>query len=394
MTLPTDVFAEIYGAAIDPDLWFSAIDKCVDHIGSTSAALINIDTIADNPYNMNVLSENFRNNFTKSEIEHWLSNLAHYEVEGHTLLSKKPVQTVFSDLDIYVDRNADELNRRPDYQFLHEKFGIRRKLGARLSDNKRYIDTFAVQFASDIEIIPEIYENRMAFLVPHIAKAVETGAIFRKLQKQYMAVLSALNHVGIGLCVAESDGTIVVSNNEAARIMDSGNGVSLSTEKRLVCGDDEDTKFLENCVKQAASPSDRQTAVAERVISLRSTQPHNNPIIVEVSPLQDQLQEITTEYDLALIQMVDTGCHSHCSVDSFSFAYGLTKSESEVAKLILQGLQNNEIADSRNTSLDTAKTQISKVMRKGGVNSRVQLIRLMLKTDPPVFIKTAPVQWG
>ncbi len=385
MTVPVDVFTEIYGAAVDPCLWPVAIDRCVDHVGAASAALINIDTIGGKePFDLSVISDHLRRNITEQEVHYWKTDLSQYELTGHKPWRDFTAQSVYRDLDLWPD--AITLDQRPDYQFMQDRFEVRRKLWARLSDNKRYIDLFCTHFPIQIDTVPEIYMQRMSMLVPHVAKAVETGMIFDKLQKQYTAVLLALNHVGIGLCVAESDGTVVVSNHEATRIINSENGIALSTEQYLVCDSEDDTRFLNNCIENFTAPT-RQFADAERIISLRSKGNNNNPIIVEVSPLQDQLKELNTRYNLALIQLVDAGCHRHCSVDAFALAYGLTKSESEVAKLILQGLHNNEIADTRNTSLDTAKTQIAKVMRKARVNSRVQLIRLILKTDPPTHIQ-------
>lgn len=385
MTVPSETLTNIYSAAVDPTLWFSSIDQCVNHIGATSAALIHIDTLGTHSYELNVISEHLRQTATDEDIHYWLTELSKYDLEGHQLSLKYQAQSVYRDLDIWP--NAIELDQRADYQFLQQKFGIRRKLGARLSDNKRYIDTFGLHFPTELENVPATNIARMDSLLPHIAKAVEIGAIFDRLQKQYAAVLSALNHVGIGLCVVQSNGVVVVSNSEATRILESGSGIKLGREKRLICGSETETKHLAECIEQAAISSDHVTAMAERIISLQSKVTDNNPIILEVSPIQDHLREIDVGNNAVLVQIVDVSCHRHCSVDAFAIAYDLTPAEKEVAKLLLQGLQNSEIADCRNTSTETAKSQVSQVMRKGDVRSRVQLIRLILKTDPPVFVK-------
>ena len=385
MTVPSETLTNIYSAAVDPTLWFGAIDQCVNHIGATSAALIHIDTLGTHSYGLNVISEHLRRTATDEDMHYWLTELSKYDFEGHEISLNYQAQTVYRDLDLWP--NVTELDQRADYQFLQKKFGIRRKLGARLSDNKRYVDTFGLHFPADWESVPANNIASMGMLLPHIAKAVEIGAIFDRLQKQYAAVLSALNHVGIGLCVVQSNGVVVVSNSEATRILESGSGIKLGREKRLICSSETETEHLAVCIKQAAISSGHVSTAAERIISLQSKMADSNPIILEVSPIQDHLQETDVGNNAVLVQIIDVNCHRHCSVDAFSIAYGLTSAEKEVAKLLLEGLQNNEIADFRNTSKETAKSQVSQIMRKGGVKSRVQLIRLILKTDPPVNAK-------
>ena len=385
MTVPSETLANIYGAAVDPALWFSAIDQCVSHVGATSAALVHIDTLGTHAYQLNVISEHIRQTLTDEDVNCWVTDLSKYEMEGHQLLLKCEVQSVYRDIDLWPD--ATQLDQRADYQFLQRKLGIRRKLAARLLDNKRYIDTFGLHFSTELDDVPADCAARMDSLLPHVAKAVEIGAIFDRLQKQYAAVLTALNHVGIGLCVIESNGVVLVSNKEATRILESDSGLKLGRDKRLTCEHHVDTKHLAMCIEQASLSSDHTTTVAERIISLQSEVTDNNPVILEVSPIRDHLQEIDAGNNAVLVQIVDVSCHRHCSIEAFSIAYGLTPAEKEVAKLLLQGLQNSEIADARNTSVETTKSQVSQVMYKGDVRSRVQLIRLILKTDPPVFTK-------
>lgn len=385
MMLPSETLKNIYCAAVDPTLWFGVIDQCVNHIGATSAALIHIDTLGTHSYELNVISEHIRQTATDEDLHYWLTELSKYELEGHHKSLNYHAQSVYRDLDLWP--NAIELDQRADYQFLRKKFGIRRKLGARLSDNKRYIDTFGLHFPAEWESVPASNVASMGMLLPHIAKAVEIGAIFDRLQKKYAAVFSALNHVGIGLCVVQSNGVVVVCNSEATRILESGSGIKLSREKRLICGTDVETKHLAECIELAAISSGHVKTAAERVISLRSNAADKNPIILEVSPIQDHLREIDVGTNAVLVQLVDVSCHRHCSVDAFAIAYGLTSAEKEVAKLLLEGLQNSEIADCRNTSKETAKSQVSQIMRKAGVRTRVQLIRLILKTEPPVYVK-------
>ena len=60
-------------------------------------------------------------------------------------------------------------------------------------------------------------------------------------------------------------------------------------------------------------------------------------------------------------------------VDDLGSYAGLTASERAVAKLVLQGRPNSEIARERGTSLQTVANQLGAVYQKLGVRSRREL---------------------
>ena len=59
----------------------------------------------------------------------------------------------------------------------------------------------------------------------------------------------------------------------------------------------------------------------------------------------------------------------------------LTQAEHEVAVLVLLGLTNQEIADVRDTSVNTVKNQVASVFGKVEVNSRAELARVMTPAE-------------
>jgi len=60
-----------------------------------------------------------------------------------------------------------------------------------------------------------------------VAKSIELGRAFDLLRSSYQAVLTSLDYVDIGMGIAFADGTIVVHNEEAARILDMQDGIGL-----------------------------------------------------------------------------------------------------------------------------------------------------------------------
>lgn len=59
--------------------------------------------------------------------------------------------------------------------------------------------------------------------------------------------------------------------------------------------------------------------------------------------------------------------------------WGLSEAERDIAMLTTKGMSVAEIADLRQTSQGTVKSQNSSIYRKAGVNSRTQLIGLLIE---------------
>ena len=64
-------------------------------------------------------------------------------------------------------------------------------------------------------------------------------------------------------------------------------------------------------------------------------------------------------------------------LDSFCIEHHLSTAETDVLKMLLQGMSNAEIAEARHVSLNTVKTHLSKIYSKSGIASRSRLLALI-----------------
>jgi len=103
---------------------------------------------------------------------------------------------------------------------------------------------------------------------------------------------------------------------------------------------------------------------AERASGKRS-------VLIEVTPLSDGLQEIGNNFHGALIYLIDPENPLAC---------GLSEAEAAVCERLAHGWKNSDIAEDRNVSIDTIKTQVAQVFNKAGVSNRSELIRLIPAT--------------
>lgn len=369
----------IYNAATDSEGWNASLDACVDYVGAYSANVLFHDNNRDSPWRYTLGSERWRG-CTEAQMAKAIELFERYDSKAWAFVHKHRKQTLLIDTDYWTD--SDQLGRREDYQFCREELGFVRKAGSKLNDNKCWTDNIAFQFAADLKTIPGNSLEKIRHLLPHAAKSIEMWRTFSILKGQYQAVLAALDHVKVGLCIAEPGGSIIVANEEARRILDIDNGIKLGADKLIHCRKPEQELSIQNAMASACATSAGQNSLAESFEIIGSKQ--KRQISVEISPLRDAAGEIANHFNGALITLIDLSAELDIDINKIAAACKLSPSEREVCKMIIQGATVSEIAETRSVSEDTVKSQLKSSYRKTGCRSRVQLTRMALKADPPV----------
>ena len=132
-----------------------------------------------------------------------------------------------------------EIADREDVVFLRERYGVEHRAGVCLSKDKGWSDMLALQLSEDWPNVTNAFWDNLELSLPHLAKVVEINRTFTLLRLRYQAVLSALDHIRIGMCIALADGQILVANEEAKRIFATGDGLRLGPDGRLLARDEE-----------------------------------------------------------------------------------------------------------------------------------------------------------
>jgi DNA-binding NarL/FixJ family response regulator len=85
---------------------------------------------------------------------------------------------------------------------------------------------------------------------------------------------------------------------------------------------------------------------------------------------------------IVLLQLIDVGSFLGYNIQRVAVTCKLTDAEALVAERVSAGMGNKDIADHRDVSPETIRTQPAPVMIKCGASSRVELSRKILNTDP------------
>jgi DNA-binding NarL/FixJ family response regulator len=86
----------------------------------------------------------------------------------------------------------------------------------------------------------------------------------------------------------------------------------------------------------------------------------------------------------ALVFVIDPENQATFSVAGLGALYSLSDSEVSVCDLVLKGLSNRQIAEERGVSSETVKSQVSSIFLKTRRESRLDLMRLVVKINPPL----------
>lgn len=369
----------IYNAANDSDGWNYSLDACVDYVGAHSANILFHDNSETSRWRYSLGSKMWRG-CTAEQMARTIELFEKFDTKAWAFVHQHSKQTLLVDTDFWTD--TQHLADREDYRFFREQLGFCRKAGSKLNDNLCWTDNIAFQFPAHIDTVPSANLQKIRDLLPHAAKSIEMWRTFSILKSQYKAVLSALDHVKVGLCIAEPGGSIIVANEEATRIFESGSALSLSANKRIRSRTETLDRSIDRAIESACATSSGQNSLAESLgVAGNKT---DAQISIEVAPLRDSAAEIENHFNGALITLIDLSSNLEVDISKLANAYKLSPSEREVSKMIVEGATINTIAETRNVAIDTVKSQLKSSYRKTGCKSRVELARLTFKADPPV----------
>lgn len=370
----------IYDTAVNPSSWRRALDAKAAAIEARAIALV-IRGKSAGARDLTMMSSVYLD-FSRTPAGWyygaWLSRMQNQDWD---FLRAQPPHEPVSDLES--GYSADALDARKDYAFLRKRTGVSRRLGVRLNSDSVWFDAMSIGFDRQAVQIPRVASERSRALLPHLTKALEIGRVFALLKSRYKAALAALDHVQAGVAIALPDGQVIVKNTEAERILGLKDGIVLSAHGQIVASDPDVTSKIRAHIQDVGSTARGQADRHESLVSV--ARPSGlTPLLLDIAPVSDSKAELEKELDGVLITIIDPERVPYLRLDRFAEIYGLTKAETDVCRWIADGASIAEIAERRGTSPTTAKNQVSSVLSKAGIGSRVELIRLILRVLPPV----------
>ena len=371
------LISRIYDLPLNPDKWADVLDEFAPTMGAAGATILAFDPI----YSEHQLSMT-TSNYDPALLMEYGQRFGALDQEAYNSLIMNPKRGFISDMEILGFDNIDQAINHPPNKWMNEKTGINHRAVSSLNLERVWTDMLAVQHFGDHGPITDGEKEIGSFFLDHFAKSIELGRSFGVLKSRFGGVLSVLDRFHMGIFVLSPNGSVVVKNSEAERILEAGDGLSLSRDGRLQPGNDDERSELKNIITRAISTACAEDNRAEQLMVIERSS-NNDPYLVEVSPIRDH-GEIETEFKGCIVFVIDPGKTDVVSTEGMQALYQLTGAESEICRLIAEGLETDDMADSKNITNETVRSHIKKIMQKTGVNNRSQLVRLALTVNLPI----------
>lgn len=213
-------------------------------------------------------------------------------------------------------------------------------------------------------------------LTPHLQQALRIQGRLADLDQRCGDLREASEGVGHGIVIVDGRNP-VYANNAAEHILRSHDGLKIDNGCIRAESAHADTE-LEHSIARLASPDGCDIWGG----SFRCARPSGRrPYIVHVLPI-DPKSPTAPDRGRAMVIIVDPERQPEPPASLLRRLFGLTKSEAQVALLVMRGEGLKPIAEELSVSMTTVKTHLRHVFDKTGVHRQAELVRLLTTLDP------------
>ena len=373
----TEIVTKAIEASTRPELWPEICDQMVSYTGATAFILFEFDF--ENFGGVRAAASSKFAKHGQDVIEQTLAGPPDVELDAYARFGEQPAMAMVSEHQLYGLNNDDGMPENPFRDRVLEVAGSKSRHVARINDIGPWADVAAIHASCAGEDVPPELHHVTNGLLPIFAKSLEAGRVIRGITKTYNSLLAAFDALDFGAALVDATGHIVVSNrsfgelaSDRDALTDVG-GIASSTHP----GDSATLRgLITSAFAASAKPADLVGALQRRSGRL--------PLVVKAAPIrEDDVSRAT----LVLLLVIDPEDERRLNADGLA-AFGLlTDAELEVCTYLMRGAPTEEIADLRDTSLETTRGQIKSARAKLACDTRLDLVRLAMSTRPPLQTK-------
>lgn len=372
-----NLISRIYDLPLQTRQWAGVLDEFATTLDAGLAGVVAYDTTSG-IYKLNAMTSNFTTDLQR--VYH--QDIAPQSSSPFAKVAESPRRELMTELDMLDLDDVTVYKRRPAMQWLNAQFNVLYGASSQLNLSRAWSDILLVMFSEEHgPVVAEKLQLGNLYL-DHFAKAVELDRAFALLRLRFDGVLTALDRFHIGIFLLSDSGSVVLKNSEANRILDQEDCLFLSREGLLRPTDETARAALKVAIARATATAGGNDDRAESTISL-PRRASADPCLIEVSPLRDE-HEMGEQFSGCLVFVIDPNRTDWVSTRGMKTLYGLTGAESDICRLVAEGLQTEDIAQTRNITRETVRKTIKQILHKTGTRNRAQLVRLTLNVNLPI----------
>ena len=293
---------------------------------------------------------------------------------------------VYRDFEYIPD--MQEYARSEWIQYQYRELGIYYNMVAYVSTHGLWGDYLSLTRMKSRGRFTDKEKSRFKSVLPHLSKAPELNRWVTDLEQRYRAVLSVLDKLMVGLIILDKRGSVVVANEKARSLSDISGTYSFVRSGQLKIFDEEKQTAFKQMISMTADTASGQANCDGGQIVLKNRSSEQD-ILLEIMPIRDDGFSDSDKISGAAVFILEPSCAQLISTEGLSKIFDLTRSESQITRALVNGMDVKRIARERDTSEQTVRSQVKQVFGKTGAHSQLDLLRLAVKLCPPINAGTS-----
>lgn len=216
--------------------------------------------------------------------------------------------------------------------------------------------------------------DMIARILPHLRQYVRVHCTLADAGALGATAIELLDNTRTGVVQLDRRGRIVAANDCARALLLRDDGID-DPGGFLHAKDPEDDARLQNLLARALprfgeQPESGSTWVRRISIGANFT--------LHVTPVINRELAVRPRHVAALVLIVDPAAGVRTAPGLLSAALGLTPAESDVARLLADGMSAHQIAAATDRHYSTVRTHLKRIFTKLGVSRQAEVVRIVL----------------
>ncbi len=215
----------------------------------------------------------------------------------------------------------------------------------------------------------------VAFMVPHLQRALYLRRRLLDLTAMNCSLESALDLMDYGIVLLGSNGLVSRMNHRAQTLLRLVDGLRLQ-DGAIVCALSSESARLRSLIQTSIMTTNGSgTASGGSMLVSRNGL---RPLSITVSPLKDS-GILSFERPAVVVFLYDPDSKVCPPIDLLQQGYGLTPAESRLALTLVEGHSLKQAAEMSGVSHNTVRSQLKSIFIKTNVRHQGELVRLLLR---------------
>jgi DNA-binding CsgD family transcriptional regulator len=210
-------------------------------------------------------------------------------------------------------------------------------------------------------------------VAPHLRRALRSHIALEREKNRFSIASEVVERLNFGWIALNSQGCVVETSPEAARVLQHGRGLKTARNGRLLAVDTAADRRLAAAIRLLAGPSDGSAGARTQAINVSQdpwmelllTRAHRDGQLLSGAP--------------AVIAYLQGDSRSDADRhEQIAQLFGLLPSEARLALALSRGLSIAEAAQALGLTIETARNYSKKIYAKTGTRGQSDLVRLIL----------------